>query len=139
MARIGSANAVLVLVASVLVTGCGDGFTYVPVKGKVTMNKEPITGGTVVFVPTGENKLRVNASGKLNTDGTYELNTQGKAGVPIGSYVACIQPQMRRTPGQEAPPRRFSDKYINADDNPLKIEVVANPAAGAYDLVVTRD
>jgi hypothetical protein len=133
------ALAAVALTALLYLAGCGDGLTYVPVKGKVTLKNAPVTAGTVVFVPSVDNPLRVSAKGKLNPDGTFELTTDGKSGVPIGSYVACVQPQMRRVNGKEAPPRIFADKYIDANDNPLKIEVVANPAPGAYDLILTAD
>ena len=127
------------LLLAAALSGCGDGFTYVPVSGTVRMNNEPITAGTVVFVPTGDNPARFNATGKIGADGSYVLSSNGRAGVPTGSYVACVQPQMRRIAGKEAPPRRFADKYIDATDNPLKVQVAINPAAGAYDLVLTED
>src|SRR5262245_20008136 len=121
-------------------TGCGSQFTYVPVKGKVTMkNNKPVTIGTVVFMPDKENALRLIPSGKINPDGTYELSTEGRDGVPIGSYIACVRAPMRRVDGKDPPPVPFSIKYFHANDSPLKIEVVADPAPGAYDLVLNAN
>jgi len=44
---------------------------------------------------------------------------------------------MRKVNGKEPPPLPFSMKYFDANESPLKIEVVANPAPGAYDLELT--
>jgi hypothetical protein len=116
--------------------GCSQ-YTYVPVNGKVTLkNNQCVTVGTVVFVPDKDNTLRVMATGKINADGTYELNTEGRSGVPIGSYIACVRAPMRKVGGKDPPPIPFSMKYFDANESPLKIEVVANPAPGAYDLVL---
>lgn len=120
--------------------GCGSQYTYVPVKGKVTMkNNKPVTIGTVVFMADKDNTLRLIPSGKINPDGTYELTTEGRAGVPIGSYIACVRAPMRRVDGKDPAPVPFSMKYFDANESPLKIEVVADPAPGAYDLVLTAN
>jgi hypothetical protein len=114
--------------------GCSQ-FTYVPVKGKVVLkNKQPMTVGVVVFYPDKDNPLRQIPRGTINPDGTYELNTEGHSGVPIGSYIACVRAPNRRINGKDPPPLSVPAKFLNADDSPLKIQVVANPAPGAYDL-----
>jgi hypothetical protein len=117
--------------------GCSE-FTYAPVKGKVTLkNKEPLTVGVVVFMPDKDSKHRLIPRGKVNPDGTFELDTDGKTGAPIGKYIVCVRAPNRRINGKDPPPLPFSAKYLTADDSPLKIEVVANPAPGAYDLELT--
>src|SRR6516162_4654285 len=84
--------------------GCSK-YTYVPVRGKVTLkNNKPVTIGSVVFVPDKDNTLRVMPTGKINADGTYELTTDGRAGVPIGSYIACVRAPMRKVDGKDPPP-----------------------------------
>jgi hypothetical protein len=124
------------LAALLPMAGCSQ-YTYVPVNGKVTLkNNQSVTVGTVVFVPDKDNTLRVMATGKINPDGTYESNTEGRSGVPIGSYIACVRAPMRKVGGKDPPPIPFSMKYFDANESPLKIEVVANPAPGAYDLVL---
>jgi hypothetical protein len=118
--------------------GCSSKYTYVPVNGKVTLkNGKPVTLGSVVFMPDKDNTLRVIPSGKINADGTYELSTDGRSGVPIGSYVACVRAPMRKVDGKDPPPIPFSMKYFDANESPLKIEVTANPPSGAYDLVLS--
>ncbi len=115
--------------------GCSSQFTYVPVKGKVVMKKDkkPVTVGSIVFMPDKENALRKIPSAKIGPDGTFELTTEGKSGAPIGSYVVCVRGPMRKVNGKEPPPLPFSMKYFDANESPLKIEVVASPAPGAYD------
>jgi hypothetical protein len=127
----GAASGIAILL---LVSGCSQ-FTYVPVRGKVFLrNKQPVSIGSVVFVPAKDNPLKATAMGKINSDGTYELSTEGRSGVPIGSYIACVRGPMRKVDGKEPPPLPYSMSYFDANDSPLKIEVVANPAPGAYDL-----
>jgi len=114
--------------------GCSSQFTYVPVKGKLVLkNKQPVTIGSVVFMPDKDNALRLIPSAKINADGTYTLTTEGKAGAPIGSYVVCVRGPMRKVNGKELPPLPYSLKYFDANESPLKVEVVAAPAPGAYD------
>jgi len=131
------ATAVGGLIVLLSLAGCSP-FTYAPVKGKVVLkNKEPLTYGVVVFYPDKENQVRLIPRGTINSDGTYELNTEGRSGVPLGSYIACVRVPNRKVNGKEPPPIPFSMKYLDANDSPLKIQVVASPAPGAYDLELT--
>ena len=50
-----------------------------------------MTHGVVVFYADKENPLRMIPRGTINQDGTYELNTEGRSGVPIGSYIASAR------------------------------------------------
>src|SRR5262245_35168488 len=114
--------------------GCSE-FTYAPVKGKVILrNKAPMTYGVVVFMPDTDSKHRMIPRGKINPDGTYELDTDGRSGAPIGKYLVCLRAPNRRSAGKDQPPLPSSAKSLTADDTPLKVEVVVNPAPGAYDL-----
>jgi len=116
------------------VTGCSSQFVFVPVKGKLTMkNKKPVTVGKVYFYPDGNNAFRQIPQGKINEDGTYELDTEGRSGAPIGFYTVCVRGPMRKVNGKDPPPIPYSMKYFDANESPLKVEVVASPAAGAYD------
>jgi len=125
------------VLAALLLAGCSSEFNYVPVRGKVTLkNGKAVTGGTVMLYPTKDNKLRKIAAGKVSQDGTYDLDTEGRSGVPTGSYVVLVKWPMRKVEGVESGPPPFSGKYMFEDQTPLKMEVVADPAAGAYDLVL---
>jgi len=131
--------AAFVSAAVLPMVGCSQ-FKFVPVKGRVVLkNKEPLTFGVVVFMPDKENAFRKIPRGKINPDGTFELDTEGKAGAPIGSYIVCVRGPNRRINGKDPPPLPFSMKYTDAADSPLKIEVVADPAPGAYELQLGGD
>ena len=68
-----------------------------------------MTHGVVVFYADKENPLRMIPRGTINQDGTYELNTEGRSGVPIGSYIACVRGPMRKVNSKE-PPRSPSPR-----------------------------
>src|SRR5262245_50103637 len=107
------------LAVLLFLAGCSSQYTYVPVRGKVVLkDKKPVTIGSVVFVPDKDNTLKAVASGKINQDGTYELNTEGRSGVPIGSYIACVRGPLRKVDGKEPPPLPFSMRYFDANESP---------------------
>src|SRR5581483_7247796 len=73
------------------VAGCSP-FTFVPVKGKITLkNNQPLTYGSVIFYPDKENQLRQIPRAVIKSDGTYELDTEGRSGAAIGSYTVCVR------------------------------------------------
>jgi hypothetical protein len=111
----------------------------VPVKGKVTVNGQPLKHGSVAFWPNEAkgNKSTLESSASINEDGTYELFTKGKAGARPGAYKVTIaaQTDVDSTKASQAkslvPPN-----YGTKADTPLLIDVVESPAPGAYDLTV---
>lgn len=82
---------ILALACLALWIGCGKsgGPTTVPVAGKVTCQGQPLTTGTVTFVPTAA-KGRP-ASGDLQADGTYRLSSfsAGDGAMP-GDYKVVV-------------------------------------------------
>ena len=81
------------LVALLSLSGCSE-YKYVAVKGKVTVKNKPVTRGQVTFVPDGANTLKKFPRGKIGPDGTYELETEGHWGVPVGSYTLQVLKNM---------------------------------------------
>jgi len=144
-----SAAARLVLVACALLLGAGcsgsKGPKLVPVSGKVTLNNQPLPGGVVNFHPDSSkgNTGKHHAVGTIDSSGTYKLTTDGKEGAPPGHYKVTVAtevpPGANVKPG-EMPPKlpAISTKYKILEQTPLSIEVVESPAAGAYDLKVTK-
>jgi hypothetical protein len=73
---------------AVVLAGCsGEPVGYV--SGKVTLNDQPVTEGSVVF----ENaEAGISVSVPLQSDGTYEVRTYDREGLPPGSYKVAITP-----------------------------------------------
>jgi hypothetical protein len=111
----------------VVLAGCGGGGHRVPVRGKVTLNGKPISGGTVTFIPTGETN-EPPPEGKIDAEGNYSITTRGSEGAPLGTYRAIIEPDDKTTASLMAP------EYSNLKKSPLTVEVTDNKPAGGYDL-----
>jgi len=73
-----------------LIAGCGSGDDLAQVKGKVTLNGQPLQGATVKFQPTAEGGSP--SFGETDAHGRYELmysfNTPG---VMPGEHVVSIR------------------------------------------------
>ena len=73
--------------------GCGGGEIPVrPAKGKVVCNGKPITSGSITFTPIGTDANNSDtgkqASGALNSDGTFVLSTYGRFdGAIVGKHL----------------------------------------------------
>lgn len=144
----------VVLAGAGLALGCGQKeVSLAPVTGKVTVDGQPLTSGTVSLildVPLGnegaEEAGRATtiglSGGKIGSDGTYKIYTGGKEGAPLGKYKVRIIPPQTETKedkeGKEAPDIGYKKDYTDANKTPLHIEVVASPQAGAYDLKLKK-
>jgi hypothetical protein len=133
-----------VLGLAVVPAGCGDrsdvGGT-VPVVGKVTVNGKPVKAGTVSFRP---DKSKGNTSvhepyGEIDADGNYKLFTGKKEGAPVGWYrVAVFAGEPVEVGNLSGQARWYANpKYAAAESSGLTVEVVEQPAPGAYDLKLT--
>jgi hypothetical protein len=111
----------------------------VPVKGKVTVNGEPLKRGSVTFWPNDAkgNKSPHEAGAQIGADGTYEAFTKGKAGVPPGHYKVTISANADVDNTDPSKAKSLVPSIYNTKDTtPLLIEVVDNASPGAYDLPV---
>lgn len=142
----------LALLAGVLTLGCGDdsgvGPTF-PVAGKVTLQDAPFTAKNtiIMFKPdvSRGNSSPFTPTGTVDVDGNYTLKTKRKNGAPPGWYKVVVTardetpPEHPRTPKHRPvvksllPARYGQDKTTD-----LSIEVVENPAPGAYDLKLKK-
>lgn len=76
----------LLLLAAVLV-GCGGGSDMAPVSGIVRLDGNPVTEGTVRFVPESGR----GAKGTIQSDGTFTLGTDTRSdGASIGKHRVAI-------------------------------------------------
>lgn len=140
--------------------GCGGNASdVVAVRGRVMVDGQPLRAkvGVVSFVPDKDrgNSTTLEPTGYVDEDGYYTLYyAQGKKGAPLGWYkvqvVATDQtthpsgqpmatPKPKRLGGNEPPPKTlFHSKFTRFATSGLAIEVVRNPAPGAYDLPLTK-
>jgi hypothetical protein len=119
--------------------GCG-GLKLVSVSGKVMLGDKPLTHGAVSFNPDASkgNTARVMCVGRINAQGHYELTTSGMRGADTGKGAprGWYKVTLITFPGDQ--PLPVHSKYTDPDTTPLSVEVVANPAPGAYDFKVSK-
>jgi hypothetical protein len=117
------------------VVGCGNGLASV--SGTVTLDGEPIAGGsdvrgTVTFYR--QDGTGTPAVGIIDSDGRYEMSTGSTDGVPPGEYAVAIAatriiiPEPGATPsGRPITPRY----YANAKESGLRADV--EPGGNTFD------
>jgi len=108
----------------------------VPVKGKVTVKGVPLKNGSVAYWPDdGKDKAGLTPTSQIREDGTYDLITRSKPGAPPGKYKVTVtaQTEVDSTKAETAK-SLVPAVYNTKEKTPLVKEVVASPAAGAYDL-----
>jgi hypothetical protein len=124
-----------------VLAGCGRGETTIPVKGKVLLDGQPLTIGTVIFTPDAAkgNTSLDEPRGKLDANGVYQVhNAKDRAETAPGWYKISISAQRLKDPSD-----RFSyesvipAKFANPQTSGLALEVVAEPASGAYDITLS--
>ncbi len=109
----------------------------VPVKGKVTVNGQPLKRGSVIFWPDESkgNKSEFKPNGQIGEDGSYVLNTRGKPGAPVGAYKVTVSAQTEvDSTKPETAKSLVPAIYSTKEKTKLLKEVTDNAAAGAYDL-----
>ena len=136
---------VLSSIAAVLLVstfGCGQdapkGPPLVQVRGIVMLNGKPlVTGGTVSYRDSGG---IIQPSGKIDSDGHYELFTDKRPGAPVGSYRVLVfaSESPEQTAAHGGLPRLIvHKKFMDLTTTPLHREVKDGNPSGAHDLQVT--
>src|SRR5207249_4878392 len=126
--------------AVVAAAGCGTagGEKLVPVAGKVTIDGQPLKTGSVTFKPDASrgNKSQHHPTSAIDEEGHYELSVPPeKKGAPPGWYQIVVTAYDNPRPGRLK--SLIDVKYQDEKTTPLKIEVIANPEPGRYDLKLT--
>lgn len=124
----------LLLALAGATAGCSQTYTPLPVSGKVLLDGKPLTGGMVTYSPDESkgNTLKLGAVGKIQPNGSYTLEANGKPGVPEGWYKVTVQTKI---PGLPAVERDVATAYQSVEKTPLNIEVKADKTK--YDLLLT--
>jgi len=112
-----------------------------PVKGKVTVDGQPLTGGQVALHTLAKDKAGAFPlpQGKIDASGNYEIFTGGQSGAPLETYKVVVSPQTVPTEGGKGGmPINFNPQFTDSWKTPLRVQVTASPQAGAYDLKLTK-
>jgi hypothetical protein len=118
--------------------GCG-GLRRIPVSGTVTLDGKPLQDGLLIFHPNEDkgNKERIGCSGRVH-NGQYKLATSAVtrqdtgAGAPLGWFKVTLTNDL---PGMPIIP--VHQRFLRPETTPVEIEIVDNPAPGAYDIKLT--
>jgi len=123
-------------------TGCGAKTNAVT--GKVTFNGQPVTGGSLTFLPASASEGDTTSRGKpavaiVEPDGTYQVKPGTDAGgavngpnrVLYSAPVADLPPGIELQPGQGPPPTPFDGLKpkqetieIKAGKNSIDVELI---------------
>jgi hypothetical protein len=92
MRRLSLATAAL---AALWIGGCGsgdetEGFSLVPVTGKVTQNGKPVAGAQLSFTPNAKNKPQTPGDAVTDETGAYKATYRGRAGLSPGNYLVAV-------------------------------------------------
>jgi hypothetical protein len=110
------------------VPGCGSRPERLPaVRGRVFYHRLPLPGGTVVFTPDpdrgGSGPL---AHADIETDGSYVLKTEDRAGAAPGWYrvtVVSLQPEPPGQPSSGPPHSLLPPRYRDPELSGLSFQV----------------
>ena len=142
VARLSRARFVICMTLAALPAGCGSSGAgrLVPVAGKVTLDGKPLATGSLVFKPDAAkgNAGQLEPSGTLAGDGSYALFTKEKPGAPVGWYKVGVVAQQASPNDPYLMKSLVPERYNDAESSGLAVEVVASPAANAYDLKLAR-
>ncbi|MCI0360945.1 MAG: hypothetical protein L0211_20900 [Planctomycetaceae bacterium] len=97
--KAGSSASGFVLTLTLLLAGCGSGgANTAPVKGKVTANGQPVTGGEITLTPSQDLNATI-AGGTVASDGTFVLTTETEGdGAAIGMHTVSYSPPALEQP-----------------------------------------
>ena len=110
-----------------LLAGCFGCGAELPsrVSGTVTLDSEPVSGGTISFDPVGPGMM---AFSKINGQGNYSLRTNSSTGLVPGKYEVMItvrgEPIWPIGGGLPTPgPLLIPEKYTRTSTSGLEFEV----------------
>jgi hypothetical protein len=88
-----------------VVVGCGDGPTLVPVAGVVTLDGKPLEGATLSFIPAPGNAVSTAGTDATGPSGNFKMTFNGRSGLAPGKYTVKVSKAVDATPaGKEISP-----------------------------------
>ena len=76
----------LLAAIGLLSAGCNQSAKLVPVEGRVTLDGQPVTYGSIRFIPTSGRPAFAN----LDEQGRFKLFTDEHEGCPLGNHVVTL-------------------------------------------------
>jgi hypothetical protein len=109
-----------------------------PVEGQITYQGKALTKGSLIFKADAAkgNATKHQPHGAIDASGRYKVTTHPRDGAPPGWYkvgVVVTEPSDPKNP-YSVPRSLIPEKFNNAEESGLTLEVRANAPAGAYDL-----
>lgn len=140
------ASRVLYLIALIVAVsmGCEQKVaeTLFPVTGQIKLDGQPLNSGSLTLRPDGLDQHWQQPTGMIEAGGHFVVYTNGRAGAPPGTYRVIVF--VTETTATEAgaarpglPRSLIPARYNDPLQTPLRLEVVAQPTAGAYDQELT--
>jgi hypothetical protein len=131
-------SALLCALGLAVVSGCDGGPKRVPVKGTVTLDGQPLTGGVLHFYPDPDkgNMHRVDClspvrDGKFNLLTTAVKDSESGDGAPVGWYKVYLYTEI---PDLNL---KIDPKFTDPARTPIEVEVKEKPEPGDYDIKFT--
>ncbi|MEQ8208364.1 MAG: hypothetical protein RH917_00920 [Lacipirellulaceae bacterium] len=117
------------LALPLLIVGCKEGRTLIPVTGKVTFEEKVVPNGKIVFLPSGGGR---SARGSIQSDGTYQLSSfEHGDGIAPGTYKVTITAIEEPKIKQEASSGRNQETIngyavdgVNTSQKPAKLKYI---------------
>ncbi len=141
LATVASIRRLRPLLAAALFAGCGQPPREIlhPVQGRITFDGQPLPRGAVTLHPASTDTTWHQPTGMIEPVGRYVVYTNGRIGAPPGTYrVVVFASEATTSPDGAARPSMpkslVPSRYNQPDQTPLRLEVVAQPAANSYDL-----
>jgi hypothetical protein len=124
--------------------GCtSGGDARLPVAGRVLVGDQALSSGAVILRPdiTQGNTSKHEPRGSIDAEGNYQISTALQPGAALGWYKIGIVATEAGDPKNPYAVRRslIPARYNDPDQSGLSLEVVKNPAPGAYDLRIKAD
>lgn len=119
--------------AAALLSGCGvKTYPVAPVRGKLTHQGQPVSGGSLVFGPIGTGKGEVGKPGiaQVGPDGSFEVTTYREGdGAVIGKHTVSFSPPsmvVQETPAEshvEEDADAPAQPYAGLVPHPMEVEI----------------
>ena len=118
----------LLLPIAATAIGCGSR-QAAQVSGRVTLNDQPLTTGTVTFHPAdGQGAVAV---GTIDQQGRFQISTGTDSGLAPGAYIVTVVATEAFQPTDPTAEVHYRDlapvRYANVSESELKADVKAGP------------